>query len=201
VAVYIEYISRRPGVPLDAFHAIAGPGQQGWAATHGDDKLILNVGRTWRLGPEPEYIAVWDTPGKGVERLGEWAAIFATGEADHLEVPFTAVARIDVAGLYEPLLEPVPGTGPLYYGEFFDVASRGEARTFFEQRAREHPERVLVLAADRIGGLGPEPRGVAFWQLPHYGALEALAGELDGVESPIELVRAGLYADIGNEIL
>jgi hypothetical protein len=201
VAVYIEYISRRPGVPLDAFHAIAGPGQSAWAAAYGDDELILNIGRTWRLGPEPEYLAVWHTPGKGVERLGEWAAIFAAGEADHLEVPFSAVARIDVAGLYEPLLEPVPGTGPLYYGEFFDLASRDDARAFYEQRAREHPERVLVLAADRIGKLGPDPRGVAFWQLPDYDAIEPLAVELDGVETPVTLVRAGLYADIGREIL
>jgi hypothetical protein len=201
VAVYIEYISRRPGIPLDAFHAVAGPGQPAWAAAYGDDKLILNVGRTWRLGPEPEYLAVWHTPGKGVGRLGEWAAIFATGEADHLEVPFTAVARIDVAGLYEPLLEPVPGAGPLYYGEFFDLASRDDARALYEQRAREHPECVLVLLADRIGKLGPDPRGVAFWQLPDYDGIDPLAVELDGVETPVALVRAGLYADIGSEIL
>ena len=100
MAIYIEFISRRAGIPLDAFHAIAGPGQPNWAAEHGDDRLILNIGRTWRLGSEPEYIAVWSTPGKGVNRLGEWAAIFATGEADHLEIPFTAVGRIDVAGFY-----------------------------------------------------------------------------------------------------
>src|SRR5919199_4844774 len=124
MAVYIEYISRRPGVPLEAFHAIAGPGQTAWSAEHSDDRLILNIGRTWRLGSEPEYIAVWHTPDKGANRLGEWAAIFASGEADHLELPFTAVGRIDVAGFYEPLLEPVTGSRPVYYGEVFDVASR-----------------------------------------------------------------------------
>src|SRR5689334_23778934 len=71
VSVYIEYISRRPGVPLQSFHAIAGPGQGRWAGQYPEDRLILNIGRTWRLGPEPEYLAVWHTPGKGVERLGE----------------------------------------------------------------------------------------------------------------------------------
>ena len=54
MAVYIEYISRRPGVPLQSFHAIAGPGQAKWAAEYGVDRLILNIGRTWRLGAEPE---------------------------------------------------------------------------------------------------------------------------------------------------
>ena len=175
-----------------------------WAAEHGDDRLILNVGRTWRLGAEPEYIAVWSTPGKGVNRLGEWAAIFATGEADHLEIPFTAVGRIDVAGFYEPLLEPVQGAGGLYYAEFFDFAAgveRDDVAAYFEQRLQARPERVLNLVADRIGKLGPDPRGVAFWQLPSYEDVEAAATELDGVEAPVALVRAGLYSDIGREIL
>lgn len=204
MAVYIEYISRRPGIPLDAFHAVAGPGQAAWAAEYGDDRLILNIGRTWRLGSEPEYLAVWHTLGKGPNRLGDWARIFASGEADHLEVPFTAVGRIDVAGFYEPLLEPVAGSGPLYYGEFFDVTSGvspQDVAAFFRERAQQHPQRVLNLAADRIGKLGPDPRGIAFWQLPSYEDLDAIALELDGTETPIRLVRAGLYADIGHEVL
>jgi hypothetical protein len=204
MAVYIEYISRRPGVPLEAFHAIAGPGQTAWSAEHSDDRLILNIGRTWRLGSEPEYIAVWHTPNKGANRLGDWAAIFASGHADHLELPFTAVGRIDVAGFYEPLLEPVTGSGLVYYGEFFDVASgasREDVVSFFHDRAERHPQRMLNLAADRIGKLGPDPRGIAFWQLPSYEELDAVAVELDGTEAPIRLVRAGVYADIGQEVL
>jgi hypothetical protein len=204
MAVYIEYISRRPGIPLDAFHAVAGRGQAAWAAEYGDDRLILNIGRTWRLGSEPEYIAVWDTPGKGAARLGQWADIFASGEADHLELPFTAVGRIDVAGFYEPLLEPVAGSGPIYYGEFFDVASgasREDVATFFRERAERHSQRVLNVAADRIGKLGPDPRGIAFWQLRAYEDLDSIAVELDGTEAPVRLVRAGVYADIGNEVL
>jgi hypothetical protein len=204
MAVYIEYISRRPGVPLEAFHAVAGPGQSAWSAEHGDDRLVMNIGRTWRLGSEPEYIAVWHTPGRGTNQLGDWAAIFASGEADHLELPFTAVGRIDVAGFYEPLLEPVAGSGPLYYGEFFDVApeaSREDLAAFFRERADLHSHRVLNLAADRIGRLGPDPRGVAFWQLPSYEDIDAIAVELDATEAPIHLVRAGLYADIGQEVL
>jgi hypothetical protein len=204
MSVYIEYISRNAGVPLASFHIIAGPGQEGWASAYGEDKLILNIGRTWRLGSEPEYICVWNTPGKGVERLGEWEQIFSTGEADRLEKAFEAAGRIDVAGFYEPLVEPVRGSGSLYYGEYFDWsagASTADVANFFERRRAGHKDVVLNLLADRIGKLAPDPRGVAFWQLPSYHGLHAIATELDGVEKPVHLVRCGLYATIGQEIL
>ena len=29
--IYIEYISRKPGVDLELFHTVAGGGQTGWA--------------------------------------------------------------------------------------------------------------------------------------------------------------------------
>ena len=62
-------------------------------------------------------------------------------------------------------------------------------------RARAQP------AIDRVGHLGPDPRGLAFWGAPSYGALDAIARELDGVESPIRLVDAALYNDFGAETL
>jgi hypothetical protein len=37
--------------------------------------------------------------------------------------------------------------------------------------------------------------------VPAYGALEGIARELDQLSSPISLVRAGLYAEIGTEIV
>ena len=204
MSIYIEYISRKAGVPLEGFHAIAGPGQEGWASAYGEDRLILNIGRTWRLGPEPEYVCVWNTPGKGLERLGEWEAIFSTGEADRLEKAFDAAGRIDVAGFYDPLVEPIPGRGPTFYGEFFDWAagtSADDVRRLFEQRSAANAHLTLNLLADRIGKLGPDPRGLAFWQLPSYDALSALACELNDVVEPVRLVRCGLYAPIGREIL
>jgi hypothetical protein len=205
MSVYIEYISRRPGVPLHAFHAIAGAGQKAWASQYTEDRLILNIGRTWRLGPEPEYLAVWHTPGKSLERLDEWESIFASGEADPIEHPFDAVARIDVAGFYKPLIEPVPGSeGPVYYGEFFDWAdgATGEdIRAFFGKRNGTHGQLTLNLLADRIGLLGPEPRGVAFWQAPSYAAVESVARDAGEVDAPIRVLRAGVYADLGREVL
>lgn len=202
--VYIEYISRRPGVSLEAFHEVAGRGQTGWAGEYADDRLVLNLARTWRLGPEPEYVAVWYNPAAGLERLGEWERIFTSGEASHFEEPFKLAARIDLAGCYEPLREPVPGRGGPYYAEFFEpaaTASPEEVGSFFEDRLARHGDLDLNLLVQRIGRLGPDPRGLAIWSLPSYGALDEIAQELDGGDGPVVLVNSALYADLGNEIL
>ena len=202
--VYIEFISRNPGVSLEAFHQVAGRGQTGWAGEYEEDQLILNLGRTWRIGPEPEYVAVWWNPNAGLERLGEWEAIFRSGEASHFEEPFKLAGRIDAAGCYEALFEPVRGRGGPYYCEYLDVspdASRDDVRDFFEERRGRHPELVLNLLCDRVGMLGPDPRCLAVWGLPSYGELEAVVRELDGVDEPVLLVTAALYADLGEEIL
>lgn len=106
--IYVEYFNRRPGVDLETFRSKAAQGQEGWAGGY-EDRLILSVGRTWRLGPDPEYMSVWHTPGAGLERLDAWDRIFRHGEADHLEEAFFQVARIDVAGCYTPLIEPQQG--------------------------------------------------------------------------------------------
>jgi hypothetical protein len=202
--VYIEYISRRPGVSLEAFHEVAGRGQAGWAGEYADDRLVLNLGRTWRIGPEPEYFAVWYNPSAGLERIGEWERIFTSGEAAHFEEPFKLAARIDAAGCYEPLAEPVPGRGGPYYAEFFEPAEgtvQDDLRAFFDARRTRHSGLELNLLVGRIGRLGPDPPGLAVWSLPSYGALDAIARELDGGAGPIRLVNAALYADLGKEIL
>ena len=201
---YIEYISRRPSAPRDGFHAAVARGQEGWAVEYQEDRLLLNVGRTWRIGPEPEYMAVWYTPDSGLERFTEWERVFVSGEADAFEKPFELAARIDFAGCYEPLLEPVPGSGGPYYAEFFDWApdaTRERVREVFERRAADLDGLVLNLVVDRIGHLGPEPRGVAFWALGDFANLDAVARDLVTTNSVVRLVRSGLYADLGDEIL
>jgi hypothetical protein len=200
--VYVEYISRRSGVEITAFHETVNQGQEGWDDAYGEDQLILNAGRTWRLGPEPEYLAVWYAPAAGLERLDAWDHIFRTGEVDHLERPFHQVARIDVAGCYTPLLEPARTRQSTYYIEFFRATSDLDAvRVFYQERARRHDRFRLPLLAHRIGRLAPEPGGLAVWVLPAFADLAAIAGELDGVHQPVELVTAGTYADFGQEIL
>lgn len=199
--IYIEYFRRRPEVSVEDFHARVAQGLA-WESEYSEDRLILKAGRTWRLGSLPEYFIVWHTPGAGFERFEAWEKAFRSGEADKFEHPFLSAARVEFAGCYEELREPVRVRGDLYYAEFFRPrAERPAVTNFFAERARKHADLSLNLLIDRIGRLGPEPGGLAVWTVPSFAALEGIARELDGVREPIELTSAGTYTDIGNEIL
>lgn len=200
--IYVEYVSRRPDVALADFHAAVNEAQAGWDNAHGEDRLLLNVGRTWRLGPEPEYVAVWHSPAHGLDRIDDWDLIFREGAMERHEQLFRRVARIDAAGCYDALREPVAGRGGTYYLEQFRPAGpNGAVAKFYEARVARWPELTLNLLALRIGKLAPEPGGLAVWTVPSFAALEPLARELDGIREPVELVAAGTYADTGQEIL
>jgi hypothetical protein len=201
--IYIEYISRRPGVSLPEFYAGARAGQTGWAEGYSEDVLLLNVGRTWRVGPQPEYMTIWYSPRAGLERLDAWQEIFESGEAAAVEESFATVARIDAAGCYEALAQPVADSSGPYYVEFFEPTpgvSAVELVTQLERRAADAAGARLVLAVERIGCLGPDPACLAFWQLPRFSALEQVARRRVDEDSP-RVVAAGLYADFGREIL
>jgi len=227
--IYIEFTSRRQQAglrenerdtlavesfesQLQRFHRAVLAGQRGWEGSWSEDQLILGVGRTWRLGPEPEYMTVWHTPGAGLERIDGWDEIFRSGRSDEIEKPFTEVARIERAGCYDALLDPIrqPATselgarrrGQIYYAEFFEPAgSHDEIRELYEQRSASHSSMTLALCVTRIGKLAPDPGGLAIWTVPSYGALAAIARELDGRPEPVRLTTAGVYNDIGREIL
>jgi hypothetical protein len=202
--VYIEYIARRSHVSLEQFHAVADQGQTGWAGDNPDDVLIAMIGRTWRTGPEPEYMGIWYTPRQGLDRFDDWERIFRSGAADAFEEPFSIGARIARGGSYTPLLDPVPGTSERYYAEYFDWrdgVTADDVRASFEARRTRHDELALNLAADRIGRLGPDPRGVALWSLPSWAALEEIARDHDAEDGPVRLVDAGMYSTLGMETL
>lgn len=202
--VYLEFISRRPGVGLHEFHAVAGAGQGGWAQQYDDDIAVLNVGRTWRMGDEPEYLCAWYCPRHGLERIDDWESTFVSGDAAHFEEPFRLAARIDRAGAYEPLIDPVIGTAGRYYAEWFDIAASAnhdDVRAAFAHRQVRHQRLQLNLLIDRIGHLAPDPRGLAVWGVPSWGAVADIARDLDGADHPIRLVSASFYADFGREQL
>jgi len=200
--IYVEYISRRPGIGVAEFHRVVRQVQQNWEAGSPQDRLILNAGRTWRLGPEQEYLGIWHTPGAGLERLGDWERAFrARGEVGD-EATMSRVARVDCAGCYDAILEPLPARDALYYVERFrDTQPASLIRSAYEERRERLPRFVLNLLATRIGRLGPDPGGLAVWSVPDYAALGDIVREPEGAQQPVELIGAGLYADIGSEIL
>ncbi len=200
--IYVEYISRRPGVALAEFHAGVATGQEGWDASFDDDVLIWSAARTWRLGPAPEYLGVWFSPRADFDRIDDWDRIFRAGHADIHEQGFRKVATIDAAGCYRPLGEPIRARGAIYYAEYFRPGPDPERTArFFDERDRRHPELTLHLLVERIGRLAPEPGGLAVWSIPNFAALRSIATELDELSEPMTLVAAGTYADVGREIL
>jgi len=217
--IYIEFTSRRPqpGLrendegelalepfesQLQRFHRAVAAGASGWEDSWSDDRLILSVGRTWRLGPAPAYMTVWHTPKAGLDRLDEWDRVFRSGEADDLEKPFRELAHIERAGCYEALLEPKRQPAGIYYAEFFEpVGPSDEIRKLYVERAATHANFTLALCIKRIGKLAPDPGGLAVWTLPSYGELAAIARDLDDMSEPVRLATAGVYNDIGREIL
>lgn len=199
--IYIEYFSRRREVSVEEFHSKVAQGLA-WESEFSEDRLVLKAGRTWRLGPLPEYFIVWHTPEAGFDRFEAWDKAFRSGEADKFEHPFLSVARVEFAGCYDALREPVRARDGLYYAEFFrSRTDRAAVGGFFAGRVRRHADFTLVLLIERIGRMGPEPGGLAVWTLPGFSSLPAIARELDGVREPIELTEAGIYTDIGREIL
>jgi hypothetical protein len=200
--IYIEYISPRPDVDLATFHAAVATGQEGWDADYAEDRLIWSAARTWRLGPAPHYVGVWYTPGGAFGRIDDWDRIFRSGHAAVHEDVFRRSAIIEEAGCYTPLREPIRAQNGIYYAEYFRPASSStEIQDFFDERVGRHPSLTLNLLVQRIGRLGPEPGGLAVWTIPRFAALSAVSSELDGVHTPIELVAAGTYVDVGQEIL
>jgi hypothetical protein len=230
--IYIEFTNRRPqpGLretdggtlaiesfesQLQRFHRAMLAGASGWESSWSEDQVILSVGRTWRLGPEPEYMTVWYTPTVGLGRIDDWDKVFRSGDADELEKPFRELARIERAGCYDALLDPVRQSeksgggerssrahGGIYYAEFFEpVGSSEEIRELYLKRAAKHPNLTLALCIVRIGKLAPDPGGLAVWTLPSYSELAAIARDLDDMIEPLRLTTAGVYNDVGREIL
>lgn len=56
---YIEFVEPKPGVTQEQFQQVVSASNERWARDHPDDELVLLIGRTWRLGPKPPYLAIW----------------------------------------------------------------------------------------------------------------------------------------------
>src|ERR1700683_1565634 len=200
--IYIEYFSRRPGIDLADFHRTVTSAQDEWSTGYSEEQLIIRAARTWRLGPEPEYFCVWSTPNAGLDRIDAWDREFRTPQGMEQVALFSRVARMDIAGCYRPLLPPIPSRNGIYYAEFFRAgANQQEIRMMYEDRAKRHQDLTLNLLIHRIGGLAPDPGGLAMWTLPSFSMVGSIATEFQAAGQTLTPVAAGTYVDIGREIL
>lgn len=203
--LYVEFISRRSHVSLEDFHRDAARAQGEWAGEHQADQIVLDVGRSWRVGPEPEYLCAWFSPSHDMDRIDDWERLFNAGEHDDVQATFDGVARIDRAGCYRPLFAPSATEASAYYVEWLaisptvadaDVVSAFQART-----ALVDPGAELVLLARPIGALAPGPHGIAAWALGSWGDAAALAESAPLAEGTLRVADASLYAPFGREQL
>ena len=96
---YIEYVEPKPGVSQQRFQEVVTMASNRWAAEHPDDELVLNIGRTWRLGPRPGvYLTVWRVSDLAV--LERWESEFRKARIQDEHSEFTEVATSVDAGMY-----------------------------------------------------------------------------------------------------
>jgi hypothetical protein len=99
---YIEFVEPKPGVSQKRFQEVVTMASDRWAAAHPEDELVLNIGRTWRLGPRPGvYMTVWRV--SDLKVLQRWDDEFQRARIQEEHSEFTEVATIVDAGLYADL--------------------------------------------------------------------------------------------------
>ncbi len=197
--IYVEFIQRDRFVPVELFRALGD--QASW--TDPDDELVLNVGRTLRLGPHPAYMAFWRC--KGMARLDEWEAHFqsAAGLADSYEQATHKAIHLSDAGCFDEIAAGPRADGGLQYIEFLDVpgdTADTAMAEHFARRAERHVPADLNHVVRRIGLMGGPLGDMAVWTTPDYAGLEPLAREAHP-EGPFRPRRAGVYRRFGQEIL
>lgn len=94
---YVEFVRRRPGVPVEEFRTRLRERTLAWAERYPEDRLLYMIGRSWNLGPEPGYIIVWQAG--AMARFDAWKRDL--GPVD----PQASVSEIVDAGIYEDLGE------------------------------------------------------------------------------------------------
>ena len=84
---YIEFVEKNEGVPQQRFQEVVRVSNERWAADHPGEELVMIIGRTWRLGPEPTYMVVWRI--KDFTTFETWNAEFRKQEIldNHGTVP------------------------------------------------------------------------------------------------------------------
>jgi len=195
--IYIEFIEREAGTPIEVFRHL-GNQQSAWSEVS-TDRMILQLGRTLRLGPRPSYLCLWEIPDIG--RLDAWEEYFlssAAAENRRSQAMHRAIS-IQRAGLYDMLWRAESLDASLYLILYCEPrAETNDALINAYQHSTDSNAQLLLLLR-RVGKAGPNPPVLAIWGGPTYVALEPLIRDAD--RQAWSVVDLGIYRPFGTEIL
>jgi hypothetical protein len=197
--IYAEFIDRDRSMPIEIFRRLGNQGS-GWA-DGAEDRVVLQLGRTLRLGPVPSYLCLWDIP--SIARLDSWEGYFRSPPAahNHRSLAMHRAIHIQRAGLYDVLSRAENLEAALYLIEYVEPQEQGDdsVRAVLADRARRHHALRHVLMLRRMGRAGPPPALLSIWGAPDYATLEPILR--DGRMEPLRLVDIGVYRSFGEEVL
>jgi hypothetical protein len=198
--IYVEYIERDRWVPIEVFRHL-GEQQSNWAEGSAD-RMVLQLGRTLRLGPRPSYLCLWDIPDIG--RLDAWEDYFHSSAAlsNARSLAMHRAINIDRAGLYDVLRQESLGEAPLLYIVEYCEPAPVKAQAILESfadRAKHYGDLKLGFLLLRLGHLGPDPALLSIWAAPSYVAAESLLRAAPPDHAKI--IDVGIYRSFGGEIL
>lgn len=193
--IYIEFIEREAGTPIEVFRHL-GNQQSAWSEV-ATDRMILQVGRTLRLGPKPSYLCLWEIPDIG--RLDAWEEYFNSGAAveNRRSQAMHRAISIQRAGLYDVLWQAKTLEAPLYLILYCEPGGLTNEALINVYQTSDTNSQLLLLR--RVGKAGPNPPVLAIWGGPSYVALEPLIRDAD--RQTWSVVDLGIYRPFGTEIL
>jgi hypothetical protein len=197
--IYIEFIEREAGTPIEVFRHL-GNQQSAWR-DGANDRMVLQLGRTLRLGPRPSYLCLWEIPDIG--RLDAWEEYFhssAAAENRRSQAMHRAIS-IQRAGLYDVLWRAETLDSVLYlvlYCEPHQLTNEAVLGAYGPEQDSNQPLRHILLLR-RVGRAGPDPSVLAVWGGSSYVALEPLIRT--EVHPKLSVVDLGIYRPFGAEIL
>ena len=197
--IYAEFIDRDRSMPIEIFRQLGNQGSD-WAEG-AEDRVVLQLGRTLRLGPGPSYLCLWDIP--SIARLDSWEDYFHSPAAarNGRSLAMHRAIHIQRAGLYDVLGRAESLRASLYLIEYIDPRDQGgdSIRAALAERARRHDALRHILLLHRVGKAGPDPTVLSIWAATDYASLEPILRD-DRMEG-VRLVDIGVYRNFGEEVL
>ncbi len=192
--ILVEYIRRDRNVPYELFRH---HGTQDWVSDK--DHMVANLGRTMKIGPEPNYMCWWKIA--SIARMDEWEDYFRTPEGRDYAARSPVPRALDFyqAGLYDALVGDGEAPDGLHLVEFFSADSSEPEQIADVFRERDAHGGSLVYVLQRLGLMGPDPGGIALWTFPSYVAAEGFM-RAPSPAGPAKISAAGFYRNFGKDV-